>query len=153
YRAGAAAGYMGIGATWELGLSSAAAQIQANPASLPKALIPITGVISFHETIFLWQNILMAVVLIIVSTWIAYVTAPGPTPAKTAQQMGDVLGDEEVESEEIKVPAMVPPGEWLEFSPVPTILIVALGAVWLALEFSSKGILLAISNLNTYNFL
>ena len=58
YRAGAAAGYMGIGATWALGLSSAAAQIQANPASLPKALIPITGVISFHETIFLWQNIL-----------------------------------------------------------------------------------------------
>ena len=45
------------------------------------------------------------------------------------------------------------PGEWLEFSPVPTILIVALGTVWLALEFSSKGIILAISNLNTYNFL
>jgi short-chain fatty acids transporter len=153
YRAGAAAGYMGIGATWALGLSSAAAQIQANPASLPKALIPITGVISFHETIFLWQNILMAVVLIIVSTWIAYVTAPGPARARTAQQMGVDLGNDAVESEETKVPAKMRPGDWLEFSPVPTLLIVALGAVWLTLEFSSKGIILAISNLNTYNFL
>ena len=153
YRAGAAAGYMGIGATWALGLSSAAAQIQANPASLPKALIPITGVISFHETIFLWQNILMAVVLIIVTTWIAYVTAPGPARARTAEQMSVDLGNEAVESQEIKVPAKIRPGEWLEFSPVPTILIVALGTVWLALELSSKGIILAISNLNTYNFL
>ena len=37
YRAGGAAGYMGIGATWALGISSAAAQIQANPASLPSS--------------------------------------------------------------------------------------------------------------------
>jgi short-chain fatty acids transporter len=152
YRAGAAAGYMGIGATWALGLSSAAAQFQANPASLPKALIPITGVISFHETIFLWQNILMAVVLIIVTTWISYVTAPGPARARTAEQMGVDLGIEAIGSKETVMPAKIRPGEWLEFSPLPTILIVALGSVWLGMEFSSKGIL-AISNLNTYNFL
>jgi short-chain fatty acids transporter len=152
YRAASAAGYMGIGATWALGVSSAAAQIQANPASLPKALIAITGVISFHETVFLWQSILMAAVLIVVTTWVAYLTAPGETRAKTAKDLGVDLGPEAFVSRDADtVPAKVRPGEWLEFSPLPTIFIVALGAVWLTLEFSSKGIL-AISNLNTYNF-
>ena len=37
YRAAAAAAYLGLGATWAMGLSSSAAQLQANPASLPKA--------------------------------------------------------------------------------------------------------------------
>ena len=39
----------------------------------------------------------MAVVLIIVTTWIAYVTAPGPARARTAEQMGVDLGNEAVE--------------------------------------------------------
>ena len=56
YRAAGAAAYLGLGATWALGLSSSAAQLQANPASLPPALLPITGVIPFTETIFLWQS-------------------------------------------------------------------------------------------------
>src|SRR6476620_2255387 len=38
YRAAAAAAYLGLGATWALGLSSSAAQLHANPASLPPAL-------------------------------------------------------------------------------------------------------------------
>ena len=44
YRAAAAAAYLGLGATWAMGLSSSAAQLQANAASLPKSLLPITGV-------------------------------------------------------------------------------------------------------------
>ena len=35
YRAAGAAAYLGLGATWALGLSSSAAQLQANAASLP----------------------------------------------------------------------------------------------------------------------
>lgn len=35
YRAAGAAAYLGLGAVWALGLSSSAAQLQANPASLP----------------------------------------------------------------------------------------------------------------------
>ena len=58
YRAAGAAAY-GLGATWALGLSSSAAQLQANAASLPKALLPITGVIPFSETIFLWQSMVI----------------------------------------------------------------------------------------------
>ena len=37
YRAAGAAAYLGLGATWALGLSSSAAQLQANAGSLPKA--------------------------------------------------------------------------------------------------------------------
>ena len=58
------AGYLGVGATWALGLSSSAAQLQANPASLPKALLDITGVIPFEQTIFLWQSLVVAAVLL-----------------------------------------------------------------------------------------
>lgn len=152
YRAGSAAAYMGLGSTWALGLSSAAAQIQANPASLPKALLPITGVIPFSETIFLWQNLVMAMTLVIVTVCTCYLTAPGATRAKTAQQLGIDLGGEAVESDANKAPPKRRPGEWLEYSPLPTILLVSLGAVWLMMEFSSKGVI-AISSLNTYNFL
>lgn len=151
YRAASAAGFMGVGSIWALGISSAAAQIQANAASLPKALIPITGVISFYETVFLWQNVVMAAVLMVVTTWIAYWTAPGPARAKTAQMLGVNLGPRVV-AQDAKPVEKLRPGDWLEVSPLPTILLVALGSVWLWTEFASKGIL-AISNLNTYNFL
>src|SRR5690242_19630286 len=43
-RAAAAAAYLGMGSVWAMGLSSSAAQLQANPASMPPALLQITGV-------------------------------------------------------------------------------------------------------------
>src|SRR5262245_48243424 len=88
YRAAAAAAYLGLGATWAMGLSSSAAQLQANPASLPKSLLPITGVIPFSETIFLWQSIAITAILLIVSVVIAVWSAPGPHTAMTAEAMG-----------------------------------------------------------------
>src|SRR5712664_1535254 len=81
YRAAAAAAYLGLGATWAMGLSSSAAQLQANAASLPKSLLPITGVIPFSETIFLWQSMVITVVLLVVSVIIAVWSAPGPNTA------------------------------------------------------------------------
>ena len=87
YRAAAAAAYLGLGATWAMGLSSSAAQLQANPASLPKALLPITGVIPFSETIFLWQSMVVTVVLLVVSVLIAFWSAPGRDTAVTAESM------------------------------------------------------------------
>src|ERR1700722_1827450 len=61
YRAAGAAACLGLGSVWALGLSSSAAQLQANPASMPPALLAVTGVIPFGETIFLWQSLLIAV--------------------------------------------------------------------------------------------
>jgi short-chain fatty acids transporter len=52
YRALGAAAFMGLGAVWALGLSSSAAQLQATAASLPPALLKITGILDFGTTIF-----------------------------------------------------------------------------------------------------
>ncbi|MGZ3713452.1 MAG: short-chain fatty acid transporter, partial [Bdellovibrionota bacterium] len=149
YRAAGAAGYLGLGATWALGLSSSAAQLQANVDSIPKSLLPITGVIPFRETIFLPQSLIMLAVLTAVSVMIAYLSAPARERAVTAADLGiDVLEDTKDRIEKPKQPS-----EWLEYSPVLTIFMVALGLGWLVLEFSGKNSLVAISNLNTYNFL
>ena len=148
YRAAGAAAYLGLGASWAMGLSSSAAQLQANPASIPKPLLAITGVIPFTETIFTWQSFALTAILIAVSVAIAWLSAPGASDA----QAGNVY----VEKETIAlrpIGKFARPSEWLEFSPVITILIVLLAAGWLAHEFMTKDWISAISNLNTYNFL
>ena len=149
YRAAAAAAYLGLGATWAMGLSSSAAQLQANPASLPKALLPITGVIPFSETIFLWQSVVVTLVLLVISVLIALWSAPGRDTALTAEAMGiDVA-----KGDEIKVEAPKQPGERLEHWPLLTVVLVLLGGGWIVLEFSRQHWLVAISSLNTYNFI
>ncbi|WP_178111829.1 MULTISPECIES: short-chain fatty acid transporter [unclassified Pseudomonas] len=148
YRAAGAAAYLGLGAVWALGLSSSAAQLQANPASLPPSILSITGVIPFTQTIFLWQSGVMLLALIVISLLVAYATAPGPNSARDAAACGV--------DPSFSMPALQPrtrPGEWLEHSPLLTIALVLLSAGWLFHEFSTKPAISAISGLNTYNFL
>ncbi|KPB16431.1 short-chain fatty acid transporter [Pseudomonas amygdali] len=148
YRAAGAAAYLGLGAVWALGLSSSAAQLQANPASLPPSILAITGVIPFTETIFLWQSGVMLAALVVISLIVAYATAPGPNSARDAKACGV--------DPAFSLPPLAPrtrPGEWLEYSPLLIILMVLLGVGWLFSEFSSKPAITAISGLNTYNFL
>jgi len=148
YRAAGAAAYLGLGATWAMGLSSSAAQLQANPVSIPKPLLAITGVIPFTETIFLWQSIGLTVILIAVSTLIAWWSAPAPAQAQTA---GHYV---EKETVVMRVPAQFRrPSEWLEQSPLLTILVALLALGWIFHEFATKNAIVAISSLNTYNFL
>lgn len=147
YRAAGAAAYLGLGATWALGLSSSAAQLQANAGAIPKPLLQITGVIPFAQTIFLWQSGVVLAVLMIVSTIIAYSSTPTGARVVTAAMMGV-----DVTTQLAPLPPRERPGEWLEYSPLLTLLLVGLGAGWLAQEFASKDAILAISNLNTYNF-
>lgn len=149
YRAAAAGAYLGLGATWAMGLSSSAAQLQANAASLPKSLLPISGVIPFSETIFLWQSVVITAVLFVVSIVIAVWSAPGPGSAVTAEAMGIETSREDA----IQVAPAKQPGEWLEHSPILTILLVLLAAGWVINEFSRQDWMVAISNLNTYNFM
>ena len=148
YRAAGAAACLGMGTVWALGLSSSAAQLQANAGSMPPALLAITGVIPFSETIFLWQSLLMAAILAVVGVSVAWHSAPDDTHTRTAQDLGIKLP-----SVAKALSARTRPGEWLEYNPLPSLFIVALGAVWLATEFWSKGVLTTISNLNTYNFI
>src|ERR1700680_801447 len=149
YRAAGAAAYLGLGATWALGLSSSSAQLQANAASLPKSLLQITGVIPFSETIFLWQSLVIALVLISISIVLARLSAPSGATAVTAQMMDVPLE----QTQATQLPARRRPGEWLEYSPLLTLIVVALGGGWIVPELSSKDPILAISNLNTYNLL
>ncbi len=148
YRAAGAAAYLGLGAVWAMGLSSSAAQLQANPKSIPPSLLPITGVIPFSETIFLWQSIGLTAILIIVSLVVSFVTAPSAAAARDAEACG-------VDTTPPPAPDNKPsrPGEWLEYSPILTVLLAALAAGWLVHEFATKDAIVAISNLNTYNFL
>jgi short-chain fatty acids transporter len=149
YRAAGAAGYLGLGATWAMGLSSSAALLQANAASLPKTLLPITGVIPFTETIFMWQSFVIVAVLLVISIGVAVWSAPGSSSAITAEMMGIDVSREDATA----ISAPQRPGEWLEHSPLLTILLAALAAGWLYYEFSRQSAIAAISNLNTYNFL
>ena len=148
YRAAGAAAYLGLGASWAMGLSSSAAQLQANPASIPKPLLAITGVIPFTETIFTWQSGVLTVILIAVSVLIAWLSAPGVADAQPS------AGFVEKETRVLRpIGTFARPSEWLEYSPVITILIVLLALGWLYHEFATKDTLGTISNLNTYNFM
>jgi short-chain fatty acids transporter len=148
YRAAGAAAYLGLGAVWALGLSSSAALLQANPASLPPALLAITGVIPFTQTIFMWQSGVLLAVLMIVSLLVAYYSAPGSQSARDAQSCG--VDVNEVSTTSTKQSR---PGEWLEYSPLLIILLSVLAAGWIYQEFSTKPAITAISALNTYNFI
>jgi short-chain fatty acids transporter len=66
----------------------------------------------------------------------------------TAQDLGV-----DVSKEEASLPPPKQPGEWLEHAPVLTVLIGLLAAGWLIQEFARQDWMIAISNLNTYNFL
>ncbi|HET6431594.1 short-chain fatty acid transporter [Dyella sp.] len=147
YRAAGAAAYLGLGAVWAMGLSSSAAQLQANPKSMPPGLLGITGVLPFSQTIFLWQSIVLTAALIGVSLLVCWFTAPSDANARVAKDF-DVS--------DAPLPALPPrtrPGEWLEYSPLLSLVIGLLGLGWLAREFASQPVLGAIANLNTYNLL
>lgn len=147
YRAMGAAGYLGLGSIWALGLSSSAALLMATKGSIPPALLKISGVISLDMTLFTWQNLVMISVLLVLSVWICYASTPTADKAKTAEMAGIVYKDSQ---EDIGTPQT--PGEKLEFSPVLTLVIVALGLIYLYDVFSTKGGLAAL-DLNIYNFM
>jgi short-chain fatty acids transporter len=148
YRAAGAAAYLGLGAVWAMGLSSSAAQLQANPASMPKALLAITGVLPFTQTILLWQSLVLTAVLIAVSVAIAWWSAPRGDAAQTAAACG-------VDVAEARVPDTAPvrPGDWLAHSPLLTVLVSLPAFGWLLDTFASKPATSAIADLNTYNLL
>ncbi len=147
FRAMGAAGYLGLGSVWALGLSSSAALLMATKGSIPPALLKISGVIPLADTLFTWQNLVMIIALLVLSVWICYASTPTADKAKTAEMAGIVYKDSK---EDIGTPQT--PGEKLEFSPILTLVIVALGLVYLYDVFSTKGGLAAL-DLNTYNFM
>ncbi len=134
YRAIGAAAYLGVGSVWALGLSSSAALIMAAPASLPDAIEEISGVIPLSQTLGLWQSLLIAGVLIAVSMGISFYSAPGAAQARSMKDMGVTYTPATQD-----IGKRVTPGEWLEHSPLLTIVLCVLGFGYLVREVMTSG--------------
>ncbi|MBF0491576.1 MAG: short-chain fatty acid transporter [Deltaproteobacteria bacterium] len=149
YRAAGAAAYLGLGAIWALGLSSSAALMMATFESIPPKLFAISGLIPLVQTLFLWQNALMAVVLILLSLGVAYFSTPPSSEARNAEFYGVDLTEKPLHLSHSDRPR-----EWLEYSPLLNLFMVALLGFYLIYEFktSPKGALAAL-DLNTYNLI
>jgi short-chain fatty acids transporter len=147
YRAIGAAAYLGVGSVWALGMSSSAALIMANPASLPASISRITGTIPLSQTIGLWQSLTIAAALIVVSMVVAYYSAPGAAHAKSMDDMGVPYAPATND-----LGRRATPGEWLEYSPLLTIVTCVLGFGYLAREVMTSGLGILL-DLNHYLFL
>ncbi len=146
YRAIGAAGYLGLGTVWALGFSSSPALLMATPASIPAALLKISGVIPLAATIYSWQSLATAAILITVSTVLAYLSMP-VSSSKTAESYNVTEAFVVKQVEERHTPA-----EWLEYAPLLSILIGGLGLAYIAQIFMTRGPLAAV-DLNTFNFI
>jgi short-chain fatty acids transporter len=147
YRAASAAAYLGVCTVWALGLSSSAALMIATQGSIPPAIFTISGRIPLTHTIFTWQSLTTASLLIISSVAVAYLSTPATSEAKTAKAVGR---DVDLPAPEIDKAST--PGEWLENNGLLTVLVCTLGFAYLARLFFIQGPLVAL-DLNTYNFL
>src|ERR1700675_4620798 len=147
YRAAGAAAYLGLGAVWAMGLSSSAAMLMATKSAIPPTLFNISGLIPLTQTLFLWQSFATTAILITLSVLIAYLSTPSPENARTAQYYG-------IQYEPIRSSLEVrsKPGEWLEYRPLPNIL-VRTPLCWYLIDICRtppQGALAAL-DLNTYN--
>jgi short-chain fatty acids transporter len=134
YRAIGAAAYLGVGSVWALGLSSSAALIMASSASLPDPVEKISGVIPLSQTLGLWQSLTIAAALIVVSMAISYFSAPAAGQARDMAHMGVVFAPPSHD-----IGRQERPGEWLEHSPLLTIVVCVLGFGYLAREVAVSG--------------
>lgn len=146
YRAIGTAAYLGNGSVWALGLSSSSALLMATPSSIPASLLKISGVIPLSQTIYTWQSVTTAAILMTGSTIVAYFSAPRSS-AKTAESFGVTEGLAIDKLEQPRTPA-----EWLEYAPALSIVIGAIGFAYLEQVIATRG-LRATLDLNTYNLL
>jgi short-chain fatty acids transporter len=147
-RAASAAAYLGVCTVWALGLSSSAALMMATQGSIPPAIFTTSGRIPLTHTIFTWQSLTTASLLIISSVAVAYLSTPATSEAKTAKTIRE---DVDLPAPEIDKTTRTP-GEWLENNGLLTVLVCTLGFSYLARLFFIQGPLVAL-DLNTYNFL
>jgi short-chain fatty acids transporter len=149
YRAAGAAGYLGMGAVWALGLSSSAALMMATKSAIPPKLYDISGLIPLTRTLFLWPNLWMILALVAVSILVAYYSAPVEARARTAEDFGLKF-----ESIDMTIEPRQKPGEWLEYNPALILGVGALLAWYLVDVFrTSPAGPLAALDLNNYNLI
>ena len=166
YRALGAMAFLGLGTVWAQGLSGSAALQVASASSSPAPVQEViragghaSGLIPLTDTIFTWQAIAATLFVYCVGVVMAWFVAPTADNARTAEHLGIELrpligrgsaynGKRADGTEEEKRR----PGDWLEHSPLFSLLIVALGAVYLVRYFDGKSFFNAL-DLNTVNLI
>jgi short-chain fatty acids transporter len=103
-------------------------------------------VIPLSQTIFLWQSLVMAVVLIAISVVVAWASCPPPEQAKTAEEMGVSF---EPATASLEPPAT--PAERVDASPLFTVAVAGLMLAYLVQQIREKGPR-AVADLNNFNF-
>ncbi len=158
YRALAASSFLGLGSIWAQGLSgSAALQMTTGGGTIPESVREVVargglvpgGMIPLRSTIFLWQSFVCVAVEIAVVLVVVWLATPTAARATTARDLGVDLGTGLAEKEAGDAPAR--PGEWLERSPVLTLLVVALGGAYLVSYVRAAGSIAVAVNLDTVN--
>ncbi len=160
YRAIGAMAFLGLGTVWAQGLSGSAALQMSSASSTPDALKKIiasarggTGLIPLSDTIFLWQGVLGTLVIFTVGIGMAWLLAPSPARARTAEDLGITIRPLLEEAEASKV-APTRPGDWLETSPVFPILLFLLALVYVVRHFAqATGGALNALDFNTINMI
>ncbi len=173
YRALAAASLLGIGSIWAQGLSGSAALQMATPGALQPQIREIVagggvvpgGMIPFRDTIFLWQSLLSVLIEIIVVVLVMWLATPPANRAKTAKDLGVELEADEMSSGPSpaspafaeatagkQAPSAIPPGAWLEHSPLLNLLVVAMAATFLFRYFARAPEPLNALSVNIINF-
>jgi short-chain fatty acids transporter len=143
YRALAAASMLGLGSIWAQGLSGSAALQMATPGALQPQIRDIVsagglvpgGLIPFRHTIFLWQSVVSVVIEIVVVVIVMWLATPPAAKAKTAAMIGIALGTSEI-AEPPRPSGPIPPGAWLEHSPLLNWLIVVMGVIFIVRYFN-----------------
>jgi short-chain fatty acids transporter len=163
YRALGAMAFLGLGTVWAQGLSGSAALQVASASSSPapvqeviKASGHASGLIPLSDTIFTWQAVLATLVVYVVGVAMAWVIAPGADNSRTADHLGielrPLVGRGSAYNGQRDENGARRPGDWLEHSPLFSLLIVLLGAVYLVRYFSGKDFFSAL-DLNTVNLI
>ncbi|NMM22561.1 MAG: short-chain fatty acid transporter [Phycicoccus sp.] len=163
YRALGAMAFLGLGTVWAQGLSGSAALQVASASSSPKAVQDeivkngyASGLIPLSHTIFTWRALVATLLVFVVAVVMAWMLAPQGERARSAADLGIELkplvgtGSAQEAGRDTEGPRR--PGDWLEHSPVLTIVIVGIGVIYLVRHFTGGNALAAL-DLNTINLI
>ena len=157
YRALGAMAFLGLGTVWAQGLSGSAALQVASADSSPGPVQDeirkygfADGLLPLTETIFTWRAVVATLIIFTVAVSMAWLLAPHEDHAKTTADIGIDLDAGTKRRDERE--GATRPGDWIENSPIFTVLIVTIGVVWLARHFDEAGVFAGL-DLNTVNMI
>jgi short-chain fatty acids transporter len=166
YRALGAMAFIGLGTVWAQGLSGSAALQVASATSSPAAVQKVVkaagfphGVIPLASSIFLWQSLVATLVVFLVAVAVAWALAPRGDRVRTAQDLGIALRPRvgpraaDPETRDAEATSVRRPGDWLENSPVFTVLVGAIAIAYLWQHFAAVGSATAGLDLDTINLI